>query len=82
MRAKDPVAVTILEQGNGFPDEGDHVVYEGDIYRVASAGSTIHAPPALSSHSDCYIHASVVEADWDDCPEGQEHTARVVEVQR
>lgn len=81
MSSEAPTDVIILEQGNGFPSEGDYVTDGGDIYRVISAGSTIHAPPALSPHSDCYIYASVVAADWDDCPEGQEHSARV-EVQQ
>lgn len=64
----------IEERGNGFPSVGDYVSGEdGTLYRVLSAGSTIHTTGGRSN----WITAQVEECDWSDCDEGDEFQASV-----
>lgn len=67
------ITANIVEQGNGFPSVGDYVVGEGQLYRVLSTGSRIHTDGRRGN----YVTARVEEADWSDCPEGDEHSAMV-----
>ena len=63
---------TIEEYGNGLPVAGDYVPGGGYLYRVVSIDSRIQ----INAHGGHYVHATVEEADWDDCPEGSEFAAR------
>jgi hypothetical protein len=65
---------TIYEQGNGLPEEGDYCGGEGCLWLVESIDSRIQTGDPAGN----YVYATVTEADWDDCSEGDEHTARVV----
>lgn len=65
---------TIYEQGNGLPEEGDYCGGEGCLWLVESIDSRIQT----GDPSGNYVYATVTEADWADCSEGDEHTARVV----
>lgn len=68
----------IYEQGNGFTSEGDYCGGEGLLWLVESIDSRIQTGDPAGN----YVYATVVDADWDDCSEGDEHTARVVTSQR
>jgi len=61
---------TIYEQGNGLPEVGDYVGGRGYLYRIESIDSRIET----SARGNC-VRATVVDADWDDCSEEDEHTA-------
>lgn len=67
----------IIEAGNlGFPDVGDYVSDGTQLFRVVSTGSTIHADEndkGIGNH----VFGVVTEADWKDCPEDNQHSARV-----
>lgn len=65
--------VRIYEQGNGFPAAGDYCAGEGCLWLVKSIDSHIRT----GDPSGNWVYATVSEADWSDCPEGDEHTARV-----
>lgn len=67
----------IVETGNGLPGERDMPAYvagEGLLWRVLRVGrvETGRAPGAGD-----WCLAEVEDADWDDCPEGEEFPARV-----
>jgi hypothetical protein len=68
------VKARIYEQGNGLPGPGDYCGGNGQLYRVESIDGRIVTGDPQGNHVD----ATVEEADWDDCSEGDEHTARVV----
>ena len=63
----------IYEQGNGLPTEGDYCGGEGCLWLVESIDSRIQTGDPAGN----WVYATVTEADWDDCPEDCEHTARV-----
>lgn len=65
---------TIYEQGNGLPEAGDYCGGEGQLWLIESIDSRIQ-----TGESGCgnWVYATVSEADWDDCDEGDEHSARV-----
>ena len=65
---------TIYEQGNGLPEAGDYCGGEGRLWLIESIDSRIQTGDPAGN----YVYATVTEADWDDCSEGDEHTARVV----
>lgn len=65
---------TIIEQGNGLPSAGDYCAGEGQLWLVESIDSRIQTGDPAGN----YVYATVSPADWDDCPEGDEHTAMVV----
>lgn len=67
---------TIYEQGNGLPEAGDYCAGEGLLWLVESIDSRIQTGDTCGN----YVYATVTEADWSDCPEDEEHTARVVTV--
>jgi hypothetical protein len=64
----------IYEQGNGLPSEGDYCLGEGLLWLIESIDSRIQTGDAAGN----YVYATVSEADWEDCSEGDKHTARVV----
>ena len=75
VRGSALMRVTIKEQGNGFPSTGDYVQdHDGNLYLVLSTEGTIHTGHPGTAN---WIYAIVEEADWDDCPEGCEHSAMV-----
>lgn len=63
----------IIEQGNGYPTVGAYVAADGDLYRVTAIETHIHTGDARGN----YVHATVERADWSDCPEGAECSARL-----
>lgn len=63
----------IYEQGNGLPAEGDYCAGHGQLWLVESIDSRIQTGDPAGN----YVYATVSEADWEDCPEDEEHTARV-----
>lgn len=63
----------IYEQGNGLPAEGDYCAGEGCLWLVESIDSRIQTGDASGN----WVYATVSEADWSDCTEDDEHTARV-----
>lgn len=72
---KTGIEVGIEEQGNGFPDVGDYVRDDATLYRVVSLGRA-HAPSTAGRAN--WVLATVTPANWADCAEADEHTARVV----
>jgi hypothetical protein len=68
MRAK------IIEQGNGLPEVGDYCSGNCQLYLIESIDSRIQTDDARGN----YFFATVEEADYEDCPEEDEHTALVV----
>lgn len=52
--------VTIHEQGNGFPGEGDILLLDGSPVRIVSLETTIHTGDLRGN----YIHAEVEDAEW------------------
>lgn len=68
------INATIYEQGNGLPQAGDYCGGEGCLWLIESIDSRIHTGDPRGN----YVYATVSEADWDDCDEGDEHTALVV----
>ena len=67
---------TIEERGNGFPSVGDYVPGDDGLYRVVSIDSRIETGRAPGCSS--WIRATVEEADWEDCDEGEEFPASVL----
>ena len=65
---------TIYEQGNGLPEKGDYCGGEGYLWLIESIDSRIQTGDPQGNH----VLATVSLADWSDCPEGEEHSARVV----
>lgn len=63
----------IYEQGNGLPEPGDYCGGQGQLWLVESIDSRIHTGDPQGN----WVWATVSEADWDDCRESEEHTARV-----
>jgi hypothetical protein len=68
------ISANIYEQGNGLPEAGDYCAGEGQLWLVESIDSRIQTGGPQGN----YIHATVSEANWSDCSEADEHTARVV----
>jgi hypothetical protein len=67
----------LIERGNGLPRRGDYC-YDSEhrLWRVLDGdgtGGTIHTDDPRGN----YVLGRVEEADYDDCPEGDEHTALV-----
>lgn len=61
----------VIEMGNGFPDVGDYVPDgEGGLVKVLALGriETGRRPGEAN-----WCLAKLERADWDDCPEGNEH---------
>jgi len=67
---------TIEERGNGFPTAGDYVPGDGQLYRVVSIDTRIETGSAAGCAN--WVRATVEEAEWDDCPEGEEYPASVI----
>ena len=67
----------VEEHGNGLPDVGDYVcdTRSGELYRVTGTGR-IHAAGSGTGRGN-YFHVHVELADWDDCPEGEEHESKL-----
>ena len=65
---------TIYEQGNGLPEVGDYCGGAGQLWLVESIDSRIQTGDPCGN---CVL-VTVSLADWSDCAEGDEHTARVV----
>ncbi|HEU4580914.1 MAG TPA: hypothetical protein VFS67_21795 [Polyangiaceae bacterium] len=68
----------IYEQGNGLPSEGDYCAGEGCLWQVESIDSRIQTGDPDGN----WVYATVTAADWTDCDEGDEHTARVSTLER
>lgn len=68
-------AAIVREEGNGFPNVGDYVPGEGNLWQIKSLGADIRTGAPGQAN---WIDAVVVPADWDDCPEGAEFPADVV----
>lgn len=73
------IECTIEERGNGFPDDGDYCVESksGQLYRVLSTGRIQTATSGNTARPN-FVDAQVEEADWDECAEGDVHTAAVI----
>ena len=65
---------TIYEQGNGLPEAGDYCSGDGQLWFVVSVDSRIQTNGSQGN----YVYATVSGADYSDCSEEDEHTARVV----
>lgn len=64
--------------GNGLPDVGDYVRGDdGELYRVTSFTGSVETSTRASGGGD-WVRATVEPADWEDCPEAEEHPARAV----
>lgn len=63
----------IFEQGNGFPETGAIVEFEGDLYRVTETNGWIHTSDRAGAGN--YIYATLGPAGDDD---GPVFSARVV----
>lgn len=68
------ITAKIIEQGNGLPSEGDYCSGDGQLYEIVSTYGAIHTDDSRGN----YVWGKVVEADWSDCAEGDEHSALVV----
>lgn len=69
------IAARIVERGNGFPSVGDYVPSpNGNLYRVEYTLGPIQTTGLQGN----WCETMVSEADWRDCPEGEEHSSRCV----
>jgi len=66
----------IEERGNGWPNVGDYCAGGGELFRVVSIESTIHTPASPGAPE--WRYGAVEWADWEDCPESDQHSAAVV----
>lgn len=67
----------LVEHGNGFPRPGAYVLgIDGWLYRVLSTTDHILTDEPGSGRGS-RMHCEVERVDWSDCPEGDEHSARV-----
>ena len=68
----------IHQQGSPLtPSPGDHVVMDGDIYRIEHVARCIQTPGQRGN----WVPAEVADADWSGVPEGWEprYGASVIE---
>lgn len=64
----------IVEMGNGLPDVGDYVPDgEGGLWRVLDLG---RIETGRRPGEGNWCRATLERADWEDCPEGDEHPSR------
>jgi len=68
----------VIEQGNGLPDVGDYCSGDGQLWLIESIDSRIQTDSAMGN----YVYATVSGADYSECNESAEHTARVSVAQR
>lgn len=57
-----------IEQGNGFPDVGDYVSSNDQLYMISGALGPIQTDGPRGN----YCHCEVEEVDWDECDESDE----------
>lgn len=62
---ENQIKATVYECGNGFPDAGDYVPGDGQLYRIVSLGSRIETG-RRSGESNHIPGCVVALADWSD----------------
>lgn len=66
----------ILGTHHRFPEPGAYIAHGGTLYRVVSTESRVHQHADGSGRAN-YVWGVVEEADWSDCPEGEEFPAEL-----